>query len=113
MSKNILIKPVITEKSEKLGEDRNAYTFYVNLKANKIEIKKAVEEMFEVSVTKVNTLRTPRIAKTRYTKTGFLTGKTALKKKAIVTLAEGDVIDFYADAELPTENEDEPTAAEA
>lgn len=93
---NILIKPIITEKASKAAEDRNVFTFQVNPKANKIEIRKAVEAAYGVSVEKVRTMNVRPDRKTRYTKTGVQTGKTNAYKKAIVQVAEGDTIDFYS-----------------
>ena len=95
MAKTVLIKPVISEKADKMAESANRYTFYVHTDSNKIEIKKAVEAMFGVDVKAVNTSFLPRKFKSRFTKAGALTGTTALKKKAIITLAEGEEIDFY------------------
>ena len=79
-----------------LGEKLNRFAFIVDKKANKIQIKKAVEEMYGVGVVAVNTMTNPAKAKNRYTKTGFITGRKPGFKKAIVTLAEGDSIDFYS-----------------
>lgn len=97
MAKNILIRPLVNEKAANLSEELNKYTFLVNPKANKIEIKNAIEDMYGVTVASINTLIAPRKAKQRYTKSSILRGKTKLKKKAIVTLEEGDAIDFYED----------------
>ena len=97
VKKNILIKPIITEKSEMLSEEHNQYTFLVNKKSNKVEIKKAVEEMYNVAVDSVNTMILPGKKKVRYTKAGMQKGGTPAYKKAIVRLAEGEEIDFYAD----------------
>ena len=93
---SILIKPIITEKATTNSELNNCYTFQVNTKANKIEIKKAVEAAYGVSVEKVRTINVRPDRSTRYTKTGIQHGKTAAVKKAIVQLAEGDMIDLYA-----------------
>ena len=93
---NILIKPIITEKATKAAEDNNVFTFEVHPKANKIEIKKAVETAYGVSVDKVRTMNVRPNRKTRFTKTGVQTGKTNAWKKAIVQVAEGDTIDFYS-----------------
>ena len=93
---SILIKPIITEKASANSEVNNCFSFEVNTKANKVEIKKAVEAAYEVSVTKVRTLNVRPDRKTRHTKTGIQTGKTNAVKKAIVQLAEGDAIDFYS-----------------
>ncbi|MFO7923354.1 MAG: 50S ribosomal protein L23 [Bacteroidales bacterium] len=93
---DILKKPIITEKMTNLGEKLNRYGFIVDKRANKIEIKKAVEEMYDVRVDAVNTIVYGGKAKSRYTKTGIIEGKTNSFKKAIVTLADGDNIDFYS-----------------
>jgi large subunit ribosomal protein L23 len=92
---NILIKPIITEKATKDAEVNNIFGFVVNPKANKVEIKKAVEAAYGVSVEKVRTMNVRPNRKTRHTKTGIQTGKTNAYKKAIVQVAEGDTIDFY------------------
>ena len=93
---SIIVKPIVTEKMTQLGEDLNRYGFKVKKTANKIEIKKAVEEMNSVTVTDVNTMIVPPKKKLRYTKSGVSRGATSAYKKAIVTLKEGDVIDFYS-----------------
>jgi large subunit ribosomal protein L23 len=92
---SILIKPIITEKATADSELNNRYTFLVDVKANKVEIKKAVESYYDVNVSKVRTLNYGPERKTKYTKTGIQHGKTNALKKAIVQLTEGDVIDFY------------------
>ena len=92
----ILLKPVITEKATRESELRNRYTFLVDPKANKVEIKKAVEAAYGVNVEKVRTLNNGPERKMRYTKTGIQKGKTNATKKAIVQVAEGDAIDFYS-----------------
>ncbi|MCK4854431.1 MAG: 50S ribosomal protein L23 [Bacteroidales bacterium] len=92
----ILIKPIVTEKMTNLGTDLNRYGFVVHKNANKIQIKQAVEKMYGVSVEAVNTIRYGGKAKSRFTKSGVVTGKTKSYKKAIVTLAEGEMIDFYS-----------------
>lgn len=79
-----------------LGEKLNRYGFIVDNRANKIEIKKAVEELYGVKVADVNTMRYAGKKKARYTKAGLLVGKTNSFKKAIVTLQSGDKIDFYS-----------------
>lgn len=94
-SSDVLIKPVLSEKVNKLSEKYNRYTFIVNRRANKLEIKKAVEEFYGISVEEVNTLTMPSKVKQRNTKAGLLTGRKPAKKKAIVTVAEGDTIDLY------------------
>lgn len=93
---NILIKPIITEKATKNAEENNLFSFVVNPKANKIEIKQAVEAAYSVSVTSVRTMNVRPDRRVRYTKTGIQAGKTNAYKKAIVQVAEGDSIDFYA-----------------
>lgn len=96
MKMEILIKPVITEKMSGLAEDHNRYGFVVAKGANKIEIKNAVEKMYGVTVESVNTMNHGGKRKSRYTRTGLVQGKTNAYKKAIVTLADGDIIDFYS-----------------
>ncbi|MBT8259064.1 MAG: 50S ribosomal protein L23 [Flavobacteriaceae bacterium] len=93
---SILIKPIITEKATLDSELKNCYSFYVNTQANKIEIKKAVEDTYGVSVDKVRTMNVRPDRRTRFTKTGVQRGKTNAQKKAIVQLAEGETIDLYA-----------------
>jgi large subunit ribosomal protein L23 len=93
---NILLKPIVTEKMTKDGDKFNRYGFVVDKSANKIQIRKAVEELYGVTVESVNTIRSGRKVKTRNTKSGLLVGKTAAVKKAVVTLAEGNKIDFYS-----------------
>jgi large subunit ribosomal protein L23 len=93
---SILIKPIITEKAT-LGSERfNKYTFLVDPKANKVEIKKAVEAAYGVTVDSVRTQNYGPERKMRYTKTGIQKGKTNATKKAIVQVAEGEAIDFYS-----------------
>jgi large subunit ribosomal protein L23 len=93
---SILIKPIITEKATDQSELNNCFTFVVDKKANKIEIKKAVESAYGVSVDDVRTMTYPVKRKSKFTKRGMVTGKTGAYKKAIVQLAEGDNIDFYS-----------------
>ena len=93
---SILIKPIITEKATTMSELRNCYSFEVDPKANKIEIKNAVEAAYGVSVKEVRTINVRPDRRTRYTKTGIQHGKTNATKKAMVQLAEGEVIDLYA-----------------
>ena len=93
---SILIKPIITEKATMQSEVLNAYAFQVNTKANKVEIKKAVEAAYGVSVERVCTINVRPDRKTKFTKTGVQHGKTNAVKKAIVQLAEGEIIDLYA-----------------
>jgi len=93
---SILKKPIITEKMTALTEGLNRYGFVVDSQANKIQIKEAVEKMYGVSVDQVNTMNYNGKHKTRYTKTGWVEGRTNKFKKAIVTLIDGDAIDFYS-----------------
>lgn len=97
MAKPILIKPLITEKSELLSNNLNHYTFIVDKGANKIQIKKAVEEMYNVVVDSVNTVIMPAKIKTRSTKSGLIKGRKPAFKKAIVKLTEGEEIDFFGE----------------
>jgi large subunit ribosomal protein L23 len=94
-AKDILIKPILTEKSNNLQDKRNSYVFKVGKAANKLEIKKAVEDFYGIEVAEVNTLRVPAKAKSRYTKAGFVHGFKDGYKKAIVKVAEGQTIDLY------------------
>ena len=93
--KGILIRPLITEKMTADTEKNNRYGFIVSDAANKIEIRQAVEEAYGVKVTGVRTLNIDGKKKSRYTKTGIIAGRTPSYKKAIVQLADGDIIDFY------------------
>lgn len=94
---NILIKPLITEKMTQLGEKLGHYGFIVHKKANKLQIKKAVETMYSVTVTDVRTMVMPAKATSRMTKSGMIQGKKGAFKKAVVTVAEGEAIDFYSE----------------
>ncbi|MEP7263415.1 MAG: 50S ribosomal protein L23 [Bacteroidota bacterium] len=93
---DILKKPVVTEKMNRITEKQPRYGFIVDRRANKIDIKKAVEAMYSVSVESVNTMITNGKAKTRSTKAGFISGTRPDIKKAIVTLKKGDLIDFFS-----------------
>ena len=93
---SVLIKPIITEKMTADSELHNRYGFIVDPKANKIQIKDAVEAAYGVSVKKVRTMNYGPTRKSRYTKTGIQHGKTNAIKKAIIDVAEGDIIDFYS-----------------
>ncbi len=92
----ILVKPLVTEKMTNQAERFNRYGFVVDRRATKPQIKKAVETLYNVSVDSVNTMVYGGKMKSRYTKGGIITGKTASYKKAVVTLVEGDSIDFYS-----------------
>lgn len=92
----VLIKPVLSEKANSQQEKLRRYAFKVAKKANKLEIKKAVEDFYGVSVLDVNTSVSPAKAKVKFTKAGFIAGKKSSFKKAYVTLAEGDSIDLFS-----------------
>ena len=92
----ILIKPIVTEKLTDQGEKLNRYGFIVDRKANKIQIKAAVEQMYNVSVAEVNTVNYHGKKKSRYTKAGILRGRMNHFKKAYITLSGDDKIDFYS-----------------
>lgn len=93
--KMILVKPLITEKATKLADKRNVYSFVVAKDSNKIEIGKAVEAMYNVQVTDVNTCIMPAKAKNRSTKTSVVRGRKSAFKKAFVKLAAGETIDIF------------------
>ena len=92
---SVLIKPVNTEKANEGSELKNCYTFEVAKDANKIQIKKAVEEAYGVTVEKVRTLNYAPKRSVRYTKNGLQLSQTNAVKKAVVTVKEGEIIDFY------------------
>lgn len=93
---DVLLKPIITEKMTAQGESLNRYGFIVDKRANKLQIKRAVEELYDVKVDSVNTMRYGGKTKTRFTKSGIQKGKTNSYKKAVVSLKQGEVIDFYS-----------------
>ncbi|MBQ7942335.1 MAG: 50S ribosomal protein L23 [Muribaculaceae bacterium] len=93
---NIMIKPIVTEKANALSEKLNRYTFSVSPDANKFQIKSLIEELYGVKVVSVNTMNYEGKKKQRYTKAGIIRGKKPAFKKAVVTLAEGETIDFYS-----------------
>lgn len=93
---SILIKPIITEKMTNDSELFNRYGFVVNKNANKVEIKKAVEQTYGVSVSDVRTMNYPVKRTTKSTKSGVVVGKKGAYKKAIVQIADGENIDFYS-----------------
>lgn len=93
---SILIKPIITEKMSAQTDKMNRFGFIVDGGANKIQIKQAVEEMYGVAVDAVNTMNYAGKRKVRYTKSGMMRGKSNNYKKAVVTLAAGDTIDFFS-----------------
>lgn len=92
----VILKPIISEKMTHLGEKLNRYGFMVDRRANKLQIKTAIKELYGVDVTSVNTLVFSGKNKTRFTKSGVISGRTSAYKKAIVTLAKGETIDFYS-----------------
>ena len=92
----IIVKPLLTEKMTAITEKTNRFGFIVRPEANKLEIKKEVEALYNVTVVEVNTMRYAGKNKSRYTRSGIINGRTNAFKKAIVTLKEGDTIDFYS-----------------
>ncbi|MFO8055169.1 MAG: 50S ribosomal protein L23 [Bacteroidales bacterium] len=92
----VILKPIITEKMTELGEKLNKFGFIVERDASKQEIKDEVEELYEVNVASINTMIYGGKSKSRYTKSGVISGKTKSYKKAVVSLAEGETIDFYS-----------------
>jgi large subunit ribosomal protein L23 len=92
----IILKPIISEKMTETGAKLTRYGFFVQKKANKLQIKKAVEQLYGVQVRTVNTMNYDGTVKSRGTRSGVQLGRTAAFKKAIVTLAEGETIDFYS-----------------
>jgi large subunit ribosomal protein L23 len=92
----VLIKPIVTEKSNKMSDAKRTYAFRVNRKANKLEIAKAIQEFYGVTVTEVNTVVVPGKSKNRFTKSGFISGVKPAYKKAYVRVGEGETIDLYA-----------------
>lgn len=93
---SLIIKPVISEKANYLTDLRGAYSFLVQPKANKIQIKNAVEQAYGVKVADVRTMIYAPKVSSKYTKKGLQVGKTNKLKKAVITLAEGEVIDIFA-----------------
>ena len=93
---DISIKPIITERATKLSEKRNCYTFRVSPDANKYQIKTLVEQLYGVKVESVNTAIVRGKNKSRWTKSGLLRGKTNTWKKAFVTVADGQSIEFFS-----------------
>jgi large subunit ribosomal protein L23 len=91
-----IIKPIVTEKMNTVSEKQNKFGFIVRPEANKLEIKAEVEALYGVTVVDVNTMRYAGKNKSRYTKAGLLKGRTNAFKKAVVTVKEGETIDFYS-----------------
>ena len=92
----VLLRPKVTEKVNGQMEKQNRYTFVVDKRSNKLEIKAAVEEFYNVKVANVNTIVVPAKSKSRFTKAGFISGRKPSFKKAVVTLVEGETIDLFA-----------------
>jgi large subunit ribosomal protein L23 len=92
----VIIKPVITEKMTNITEKLSRYGFVVDVKANKLQIKNAIEGLYGVSVTSINTMKYAGKTKSRWTKAGQVSGRANAFKKAIVSLKEGETIDFYS-----------------
>ncbi|MCI1646748.1 MAG: 50S ribosomal protein L23 [Bacteroides sp.] len=93
----IIVKPLVTEKMTAITEKMsNCFGFIVRPEANKLEIKREVEALYNVSVVEINTVKYAGKSKSRYTKAGIINGRANAYKKAIVTLKEGDTIDFYS-----------------
>ncbi|MBR4778399.1 MAG: 50S ribosomal protein L23 [Bacteroidaceae bacterium] len=93
---SIIVKPLVTEKMTSISEKSTRYGFIVSPKANKVEIKKEIESTYNVTVVSVNTINYAGKNTSRYTKKGFVQGRKNAFKKAIVTLKDGDTIDFYS-----------------
>ena len=93
---NVIIKPIITEKMTQMGEKLNRYGFIVDKNANKLQIKKAIKDIYGVDVTDVNTMLFAGKKKSRFSKSGVISGRSQNFKKAIITLAKGETIDFYS-----------------
>ena len=93
---DIQIKPIVTEKATRVTERRGQYTFRVSPDANKFQIKDLVERLYGVKVVSVNTANMRGKNKSRWTKSGLLRGKTAAWKKAYVTVAKGETIEFFS-----------------
>jgi large subunit ribosomal protein L23 len=92
---DIIVRPVVTEKMNAQA-DSQKYGFIVNKKANKVQIKQAVENLYGVTVEEVNTMFYSGKRKSRFTKTGYVSGRQNAFKKAVVTLRKGEIIDFYS-----------------
>ncbi len=92
----ILKKPILTEKASALTEKLNRFSFKVDQRANKLEIKQAIEKMYGVNIQAINTMVVFGKTKSRNTKAGVVSGHAPKYKKAIVTLKDGETIDFYS-----------------
>jgi large subunit ribosomal protein L23 len=93
---DIIVRPIVTEKMNAQADGLKKYGFIVNKRANKVQIKKAVEDLYSVTVESVNTMFYAGKRKARFTRTGYVAGRRNAFKKAVVTLREGDMIDFYS-----------------
>ena len=89
--RDIILEPVVSEKSYDLVQDHNTYTFIVDPRTNKTEIKQAIESIFDVKVVSVNTM----IRKGKSKRTGYTVGRRKSTKRALVTLVDGDSIDVF------------------
>jgi large subunit ribosomal protein L23 len=92
----ILKKPILTEKASLLTEKLNRFTFKADHRANKLQIKEAIEKMYGVTIEAINTMVVVGKIKSRNTKAGMTSGRAAKYKKAVVTLKDGETIDFYS-----------------
>lgn len=92
----ILIRPIITEKANLDSEVNNRFSFVVDKRANKIEIKKAIEELYGVNIERIRTMVVPGKSKTRFTKNGVISGNSGSYKKAVVHVRSGETIDLYS-----------------
>ena len=97
MARQIIIKPILSEKSETLTETRNQYSFVVDRKANKIQIAKEITRLYDVQVESVNTMVMPGKIKAKNTRTGIVKARQPAYKKAIVTVAAGEELDLYGE----------------
>lgn len=97
MIKQIILKPILSEKSEVLSDKRNKYTFVVARNANKIQIAKEIERLYDVEVTAVNTMIIPGKIKAKSTRTGMIKSRQSAYKKAIVSVADGQELDLYGE----------------
>ncbi|MBN1788899.1 MAG: 50S ribosomal protein L23 [Bacteroidales bacterium] len=93
---DIIVRPIVTEKMNAQTDNLKKYGFIVHKKANKVQIKKAVENLYGVTVESVNTMFYSGKRKSRFTRTGYVSGRRNAFKKAVITLREGDSIDFYS-----------------
>lgn len=93
---DIIVRPVVTEKMNAQADGLKKYGFIVDKKANKVQIKRAVENLYGVTVESVNTMYYAGKRKSRFTRTGYVAGRRNAFKKAVITLREGDTIDFYS-----------------